>query len=80
MNVLRKEVWYGILGAVIVVSFLLWGLDRFSPYSYYNNKEAYPEGEKTFKMPTTNDHQLPWGDTTCPVIHREGFGVRGQSS
>ncbi len=44
MNVLRKEVWYGILGAVIVVSILLWALDRFSPYSYYNNKEAYPEG------------------------------------
>ena len=37
-QVLKAEVWFGILGAVFVVAFLIWALDRFSPYSYYNNK------------------------------------------
>ena len=39
---LRAEVWFGILGAVFVVAFLIWALDRFSPYSYYNNKVEFP--------------------------------------
>ena len=38
IQVLKAEVWFGILGAVFVVAFLIWALDRFSPYSYYNNK------------------------------------------
>lgn len=38
MAVLKPEVWLGILAAVFVVAFLIWALDRFSPYSYYNNK------------------------------------------
>ena len=41
MQVLRAEVWFGILGAVFVVAFLIWALDRFSPYSYYNNKQVF---------------------------------------
>merc|ERR1719189_455945 len=30
LSVLKPEVWFGILGAVAVVSVLLWALDRFS--------------------------------------------------
>ena len=50
MSVLKPEVWLGILGAVIVVAILIWALDRFSPYSYYNNKDAYPEGARDFTL------------------------------
>ena len=38
LQVLKLEVWLGILGAVIVTALLLWVLDRFSPYSARNNK------------------------------------------
>ena len=38
--VLKKEVWYGFAGAVAGVSILIWILDRFSPFSYHNNKQA----------------------------------------
>lgn len=70
MNVLREEVWYGILGAVVVVSVLLWGLDRFSPYSYHNNKEAYPEGARDFTFGESIWFALtsltPQGGGECP--------------
>ncbi|XP_023336240.1 ionotropic receptor 25a isoform X2 [Eurytemora carolleeae] len=46
--VLQDEVWLGILGCVLVVILILWILDRFSPYSYVNNREAYPEGAREF--------------------------------
>ena len=32
-----KGVWVSILSAVCIVSALLWSLEWFSPYSYYNN-------------------------------------------
>ena len=38
LQVLKLEVWLGILGAVIVTALLLWLLDKFSPYSARNNK------------------------------------------
>ena len=41
LYVLKPEVWMGILGAVIATALLIWFLDRFSPYSGRNNKEAY---------------------------------------
>ena len=90
MTVLRPEVWYGILGAVVgkhlckenlikillwfffftVVSILIWGLDRFSPYSYYNNKEAYPEGARDFTIGESIWFSLtsltPQGGGECP--------------
>ena len=53
-----------------VVSILIWGLDRFSPYSYYNNKEAYPEGARDFTIGESIWFSLtsltPQGGGECP--------------
>ena len=42
MEVLRVEVWMAILAALVVTALMLWFLDRYSPYSARNNKEAHP--------------------------------------
>ncbi|VDP20310.1 unnamed protein product [Soboliphyme baturini] len=53
MTVLELPVWGCIVGAYFFTSFLLWVFDRFSPYSYRNNKEKYKDDsekrEFTFK-------------------------------
>ena len=50
MEVLRAEVWLAILGALVVPGFMLWLLDRFSPYSARNNREAYPGPCRIFTL------------------------------
>lgn len=42
MTVLKLEVWLSIVGALIVTGFMVWFLDKYSPYSARNNKKAYP--------------------------------------
>ena len=53
-----------------VVALLLWGLDRFSPYSYYNNKDAYPDGARDFTIGESMWFALtsltPQGGGECP--------------
>ncbi|KRX98703.1 Glutamate receptor ionotropic, kainate 3 [Trichinella pseudospiralis] len=53
LTVLELPVWLCTIGSFLFTSFLLWLFDRFSPYSYKNNKEKYinePEKrEFTFK-------------------------------
>ena len=70
MTVLKPEVWLGILAAVFIVAILIWALDRFSPYSYYNNKEAYPEGARDFTLGESLWFSLtsltPQGGGECP--------------
>ena len=70
LDVLKPEVWYGVLAAVVVVSFLLWALDRFSPYSYHNNRAAYPEGARDFTLGESIWFALtsltPQGGGECP--------------
>ncbi|KAK4002516.1 hypothetical protein OUZ56_004340 [Daphnia magna] len=49
LTVLENDVWGCILAAYFFTSILLWIFDRWSPYSYQNNKEKYaddPEEEK----------------------------------
>ena len=50
---LEGPVWACIVGAYFFTSFLLWIFDKFSPYSYTNNKEKYKDDpekrEFTFK-------------------------------
>ncbi|XP_043471341.1 ionotropic receptor 25a [Leptopilina heterotoma] len=41
LTVLETDVWLCILAAYFFTSFLLWIFDRFSPYSYQNNREKY---------------------------------------
>lgn len=43
MQVLEWPVWLCILGAYLFTSLLLWVFDKFSPYSYSNNKQKYRE-------------------------------------
>lgn len=50
MEVLRVEVWFAILAALIVTALMLWFLDRFSPYSAQNNKQAYPFPCRVFTL------------------------------
>jgi glutamate receptor, ionotropic, invertebrate len=53
LDVLENEVWFCILGAYLLTSLLLWIYDRYSPYSYQNNREKYENDEEkrifTFK-------------------------------
>lgn len=42
MTVLKLEVWLSIVGALVVTGFMVWFLDKYSPYSARNNKKAYP--------------------------------------
>ena len=70
MNVLKEEVWLGVLGSVVAVSLLIWGLDRCSPYSYQNNKSLYPEGARNFTLSESIWFALtsltPQGGGECP--------------
>ncbi|KAF8382361.1 hypothetical protein PRIPAC_71503, partial [Pristionchus pacificus] len=43
LDVLEWPVWVCIGGAYIFTSFLLWIFEKFSPYSYTNNKERYKD-------------------------------------
>ncbi|KAK0083400.1 hypothetical protein PV325_008825 [Microctonus aethiopoides] len=46
LTVLENEVWLCILGSYFFTSFLMWLFDRWSPYSYQNNKEKYVDDEE----------------------------------
>lgn len=42
MTVLRLEVWLSIVAALVATAVMIWLLDKYSPYSAKNNKDAYP--------------------------------------
>ncbi|XP_066596755.1 ionotropic receptor 25a [Prorops nasuta] len=46
LTVLENEVWFSILAAYFFTSFLMWVFDRWSPYSYQNNREKYKDDEE----------------------------------
>nr|QBB73019.1 ionotropic receptor [Protaetia brevitarsis] len=50
MTVLKLEVWLSIVGALIVTGFMIWFLDKYSPYSAQNNKKAYPYPTRDFTL------------------------------
>ncbi|VEN34523.1 unnamed protein product [Callosobruchus maculatus] len=50
MTVLKLEVWLSIVAALIVTGFMVWFLDKYSPYSARNNKEAYPYECREFTL------------------------------
>ncbi|ETN66475.1 glutamate receptor, ionotropic, invertebrate [Anopheles darlingi] len=50
MTVLRLEVWLSILLAIVATAVMLWLLDKFSPYSARNNKDAYPYECRDFTL------------------------------
>ncbi|XP_017881042.1 ionotropic receptor 25a isoform X2 [Ceratina calcarata] len=46
LTVLESEVWFCILAAYLFTSVLLWVFDRWSPYSYQNNREKYKNDDE----------------------------------
>ncbi|XP_043269218.1 ionotropic receptor 25a [Venturia canescens] len=45
LTVLENNVWLCILGSYLFTSFLMWLFDRWSPYSYQNNREKYRDDD-----------------------------------
>ncbi|KAJ8936674.1 hypothetical protein NQ318_023141 [Aromia moschata] len=41
MTVLKVEVWLSIVASLVITGFMVWFLDKYSPYSARNNKKAY---------------------------------------
>jgi hypothetical protein len=42
MNVFKGEVWIALLISVTLTSFLMFLLEKYSPYSYYKAPALYP--------------------------------------
>ncbi|XP_053623165.1 ionotropic receptor 25a [Plodia interpunctella] len=50
MTVLRTEVWLSIVAALLLTGFMIWFLDKYSPYSARNNPDAYPYPCREFTL------------------------------
>jgi len=50
MAVLRPEVWWCLLGAIIATAVVLYIVDRFSPFSGNNNKKRFPYECRRFTL------------------------------
>ncbi|KPJ17158.1 Glutamate receptor, ionotropic kainate 2 [Papilio machaon] len=46
LTVLENDVWLSILAAYFFTSFLMWAFDKWSPYSYQNNREKYKDDDE----------------------------------
>ncbi|XP_031634040.1 ionotropic receptor 25a-like [Contarinia nasturtii] len=46
LSVLENDVWFCILAAYFFTSFLMYVFDRWSPYSYQNNREKYADDDE----------------------------------
>ncbi|XP_034483248.1 uncharacterized protein LOC117788566 [Drosophila innubila] len=50
MTVLRVEVWVSIVAALIGTALMIWFMDKYSPYSSRNNRDAYPYECRQFTL------------------------------
>ncbi|XP_076361370.1 ionotropic receptor 25a-like [Tachypleus tridentatus] len=50
MEVLKPEVWWGVLGGIVATGLCLWILDRYSPYSNRNNRQSYSQSCREFNL------------------------------
>ncbi|XP_064555995.1 uncharacterized protein Ir8a [Drosophila montana] len=50
MTVLRLEVWLSIVAALVGTALMIWFMDKFSPYSSRNNRDAYPYECREFTL------------------------------
>ncbi|CAF4958003.1 unnamed protein product [Pieris macdunnoughi] len=46
LTVLEDDVWFSILTAYFFISFLMWVFEKWSPYSYRNNREVYKDDDE----------------------------------
>ena len=62
--------WLYFLTAILGVSIFIWLLDRFSPYSYHNNKDKYREVARDFTLAESLwfsfSSVTPQGGGECP--------------
>ncbi|XP_074657321.1 ionotropic receptor 25a-like [Tubulanus polymorphus] len=50
LTVFTWEVWLCNVAVLTAVSFLVYTFDKFSPFSYQNRRDDYPEGGKVFTL------------------------------
>ncbi|XP_016937160.2 glutamate receptor ionotropic, kainate 3 isoform X1 [Drosophila suzukii] len=50
MTVLRVEVWLSIVAALVGTAIMIWFMDKYSPYSSRNNRQAYPYACREFTL------------------------------
>ncbi|XP_017869287.1 PREDICTED: uncharacterized protein LOC108617928 [Drosophila arizonae] len=50
MTVLRLEVWLSIVAALVGTALMIWFMDKYSPYSSRNNRDAYPYECREFTL------------------------------
>ncbi|XP_017063976.1 glutamate receptor ionotropic, kainate 3 [Drosophila eugracilis] len=50
MTVLRLEVWLSIVAALVGTAIMIWFMDKYSPYSSRNNRQAYPYACREFTL------------------------------
>ncbi|KAH8418908.1 hypothetical protein KR222_003807, partial [Zaprionus bogoriensis] len=50
MTVLRFEVWVSIVAALVGTALMIWFMDKYSPYSSRNNRDAYPYECREFTL------------------------------
>ena len=46
LQVMKTQVWLGIVGCYAITSVIMWIFDRWSPYSYQNNREAFEDEDE----------------------------------
>ena len=53
---MKGTVWFTLIGTFFLMVFMLWAIDRISPYSYQNNIEKYidDEEQRYFTMKESN--------------------------
>lgn len=52
MTVLKPEVWLSIVAALTITAFMIWLLDKYSPYSAQNNRLKYEHFRSVRKRKT----------------------------
>ena len=45
-----KQVWIVVFGVLLGITILVYLLDKFSPFSYRNRKEHFPDGGKIYSL------------------------------
>lgn len=69
MTVLKPEVWLSIVGALTVTAFMIWLLDKYSPYSAQNNKTKYEQFRyRTEQVGRTRSSRAKTVITTAAVL------------
>ena len=50
ISVFNTRVWFTVFATLFAMTLLVYGFDRFSPFSYQNRSDHYPDGGKVFNI------------------------------